>query len=75
MTESDAMGDLRHALANPLSALLSEAQLALTAQAPMDAETRRALQEIEKLALRMRAILKQTCAGLPPASSPVQEST
>jgi signal transduction histidine kinase len=60
MTDTDHLGDLRHALANPLAALLTEAQLALTAPIPLDQETRRALQEIEKLALRMRGILKES---------------
>ena len=53
-------GDLRHALANPLAALLTEAQLVLTSSSQLDAETRKAVEEIEKLALRMRAILKDT---------------
>lgn len=63
MSPSDPLADLRHALANPLAALLMEAQLVLTAPTPLDGETRRALQEIEKLALRMRAILKETHRG------------
>jgi signal transduction histidine kinase len=60
MSEPDPVGDLRHALANPLAALLTEAQLALTAPTALDVDTRRALQEIEKLALRMRGILKES---------------
>jgi signal transduction histidine kinase len=52
------MGNLRHDLANPLSALLGETQLILAGDAPLDDETRIAVQEIEKLALRMRDILK-----------------
>lgn len=60
MPDPDPLADLRHALANPLAALLTEAQLVLTGQATLDGETRQALMEIEKLALRMRAILRET---------------
>ena len=54
MTEPDPMARLRHDLANPLAAMLAEAQLMLLSEAPMDDEVRRGLQEIEKLAIRMR---------------------
>lgn len=64
MSEPDPVADLRHALANPLTALLTEAQLVLTGLTPLDGETRRALQAIEQLALRMRAILKGTHRGV-----------
>jgi hypothetical protein len=59
MSESTPAGDLRHALINMLAPLLTEAQLALAAPTLLDPETRRALEEIEKLAMGMRALLKQ----------------
>jgi len=58
MSEPNPAGDLRHALINLLAPLLTEAQLALAAPAPLDPETRRALEEIEKLALAMRTLLR-----------------
>ena len=63
MTESDTMADLRHNLANPLAALLAEAQLMLVGDAAMDDEVRRGVQAIEKLALRMREILRDAPRG------------
>lgn len=48
---------LRHDLANPLSAILAETQLLLLEQAGLDPEIRRALQTIEQMALKMRSIL------------------
>lgn len=48
---------LRHDLANPLSAILAEAQLLLLEQPDLDPEVRRALQTIEQMALKMRTIL------------------
>jgi hypothetical protein len=68
MSEPTPAGDLRHALINMLAPLLTEAQLALAAPVPLDPETRRALEEIEKLALGMRALLKQAKAIDPPPS-------
>ncbi len=71
MTDDERVADLRHALANPLSAILAEAQLLLMGDAPLDPETRNGLQEVEKLAMRMRAILKETRMTTPPARSTV----
>lgn len=68
MSEDDRMADLRHALANPLSAILAEAQLLLMGDATLDEETRNGLQEVEKLALRMRAILKDARIVSPPTA-------
>ena len=69
MTDMDRIAELRHSLANPLSALLAETQLLLLGDAEIDEETRHGLQEIEKLALRMRTILRETHnAGAPPVS-------
>jgi K+-sensing histidine kinase KdpD len=61
MNDSDAerLGRLRHDLSNPLSALLAEAQLLLLNEANMDAETLTGLKEIEALAIRMRAMLRE----------------
>ncbi len=58
MSEPDRLARLRHDLANPLAALLAETQLMLLSDAPMDDEVRRGLQEIEKLSIRMRTILR-----------------
>ncbi len=50
---------LRHDLANPLSAILAEAQLLLMGQ-PLDAETEQSIKEIERLSRRMRDILQES---------------
>ena len=50
---------LRHDLANPLSALLAEAQLMLMSPDGYDAETLESLQQIEELSRRMRDILQE----------------
>ncbi len=51
---------LRHDLANPLSALLDEAQLLLLREPPLDHETVEAIRIIEDQCRRMRDILQQT---------------
>ncbi len=60
MTDTEEMALLRHNLANPLSALLAEAQLILVGEGTMDDETRQGVQAIEKLALRLRELLRDT---------------
>ncbi|MDZ4675846.1 MAG: histidine kinase dimerization/phospho-acceptor domain-containing protein [Gemmatimonadota bacterium] len=55
-----SFAQLRHDLANPLSAILAETQLLLLEQPDLDPEIRRALQTIEQMSLRMRAILLQS---------------
>jgi signal transduction histidine kinase len=60
MNQPDPLARLRHDLANPLAAMLAEAQLLLLSEAPMDEEVRRGLQEIEKQAIRMRSMLRGT---------------
>jgi len=60
MTMSDPIAKLRHDLANPLAAILAETQLMLLGDEPMPDEVRQGLQEIEKLSLRMRTILRET---------------
>lgn len=57
---TDRVRKLRHDIANPLAALLAEAQLLLLATDRLDPETASSLKEIERLALRMRDILKNT---------------
>lgn len=49
---------LRHDLANPLAAILAETQMMLLSADQHDEETVTSLKEIEKLARRMRTILK-----------------
>jgi signal transduction histidine kinase len=58
MTEPDRLGKLRHDLSNPLSALLAEIQLLLLDDSRFDPETLTSLREIEALAIRMRAVLR-----------------
>lgn len=60
MTTPDPIAKLRHDLANPLAALLAETQLLMLSETPLDPEVHRALTEIEKLAIRMRTILRDT---------------
>ena len=60
MTDAERLAKLRHDLSNPLSALLAEAQLLLLNAAALDADTVASLREIEALAIRMRAILRET---------------
>ncbi|HTC24633.1 MAG TPA: hypothetical protein VK688_09735 [Gemmatimonadales bacterium] len=59
MTDADRLGKLRHDLSNPLSAMLAEIQLMLLNEARFDAETVAGLREIEKLAIRMRTLLRE----------------
>lgn len=54
------MAHLRHDLANPLAALLAETQLLLLNADTLDPDTVASLRDIEKLAVRMRAILRGT---------------
>ncbi|MGI9041246.1 MAG: hypothetical protein ACR2HK_09165 [Gemmatimonadales bacterium] len=58
MTESERLSKLRHDLSNPLSALLAETQLLLLNESQIDSETLTSLREIEALAIRMRALLR-----------------
>lgn len=63
MSDPDPIATLRHDLANPLAALLAEAQLLLLSEKPLDPEVHRAVTEIETAAIRMRAILRETKVG------------
>lgn len=58
MTDAERLHKLRHDIANPLSALLAEAQLLLLNEAKLDSETVSSLREIENLAIRMRSLLR-----------------
>ncbi len=55
---AERLARLRHDLANPLSALLAEAQLLLLDAERLPAEARESLRTIEAMALRMRALLR-----------------
>ena len=57
MIDPERLAKLRHDLANPLAGLLAEVQLTLLDGAGLSNEVRTSLQEIEKLAIRMRTIL------------------
>ncbi len=59
MTDAERLSKLRHDLSNPLSALLAEIQLMLLNESRFDAETLAGLREIEKLAIRMRTLLRE----------------
>jgi signal transduction histidine kinase len=54
---------LRHDLANPLAALLTETQLLLLNEASLDPETVRGLREIESIARHMRDVLAESRAA------------
>ena len=57
MADADAIRKLRHDLANPLAALLTETQLLLLNEAALDPDTVRGLREIESIARHMRDML------------------
>ena len=59
MNDSERLSRLRHDLSNPLSALLAETQLLLLNESQIDAEILTGLREIEALAIRMRAMLRE----------------
>lgn len=65
MDDLEGISRLRHDLANPLAALLAETQLLLLNESALDDETRTSLRDIEKLAVRMRAILRETVTPPP----------
>ena len=58
-TDTEKIHKLRHDLSNPLSALLAETQLLLLNESRLDQETLTSLREIEALAVRMRAIMRE----------------
>ncbi len=56
--EDEALRKLRHDLANPLAAVLAEAQLLLLDPAGLSEEVVAGLKQIESLARKMRQILQ-----------------
>jgi signal transduction histidine kinase len=64
MTEGEPIEErlrkLRHDLANPLSAILAEAQLLLLRDPPLDKDTLEAIRSIEEQSRRMRDMLHQS---------------
>jgi len=56
--EAEDIRRLRHDLANPLAAILAEAQLLLLDEDTLGAETVDGLRQIEALARRMREMLR-----------------
>lgn len=54
-----SLAQFRHDLVNPLAAILAEAQLLLLEKPDLDPEVRQALQTIERMALRMRSLLRE----------------
>ncbi|MFI5206780.1 MAG: hypothetical protein ACHQU8_06120 [Gemmatimonadales bacterium] len=59
----DQIARLRHDLANPLAALLTETQLLLLNEATLDPDVLRGLREIESLARAMRDMLAASRAA------------
>lgn len=60
--DPSSVSRLVHDLANPLSAVLAEAQLLLLDAERMTPDTVASLRAIEAAAMKMRAILKDTAA-------------
>lgn len=58
VSDDERLNRLRHDLSNPLSALLAETQLLLLNESQLEPETLASLREIEALAIRMRAMLR-----------------
>ncbi len=56
----ERLSKLRHDLANPLSAIMAEAQLLLLRDPPLDKETLEAIRSIEEQSRRMRDLLQQS---------------
>ena len=63
----DPIRKLRHDLANPLAALLTETQILLLNEARLDPDTVQGLREIEAMAHHMRDLLAGTRADPGPA--------
>jgi signal transduction histidine kinase len=59
----DPIGRLRHDLASPLTALLTETQLLLLNEATLDPDVVRGLREIESIARAMRDLLAASRAA------------
>jgi signal transduction histidine kinase len=59
VTDGERLAKLRHDLANPLAALLAETQLLLMDGNALAPEVTETLREIERLAIRMRTLLRE----------------
>lgn len=57
--DADALAKLRHDIANPLGALLTEVQMALFDRATLPASTVESLERMEQIALRMRDLVRR----------------
>ena len=57
---AERLSKLCHDLANPLSAIMAEAQLLLLRDPPLDEETLEAIRSIEEQSRRMRDLLHQS---------------
>ena len=58
--ENDPVRTLRHDIANPLAAILAEAQLQLLNPERLSDEALKSFKEIERLSRKMREILQTT---------------
>ena len=70
---ADPLGKLRHDIANPLAALLTETQLLLLDESSLSPDVAQGLREIEALARAMRDILatsRISGATVPPSDPP-----
>ena len=59
MSDAERLHRLKHDLANPLSAILAEVQLLLLDEDRLAADVTVSLRQIESLAIRMRALLRE----------------
>ena len=59
MSDAERLRRLRHDLANPLAAILAEVQLLLLDEHQLAADVTVSLRQIESLAIRMRALLRE----------------
>lgn len=65
MSDDQRMAQLRHDLANPLSAILAETQLLLLQPARLPPDAVMQLRTIEQAAVRMRVLLRESAAADP----------
>jgi signal transduction histidine kinase len=63
MESPDPAAKLRHDLANPLAAILAEAQLMLMDADQLDDDVRAGFRRIEESAMRMRMMLHESRGG------------
>ncbi len=65
---ADPIAKLRHDLASPLTALLTETQLLLLNEATLDPEVAQGLREIERVARQMKEMLAASRAADQPGA-------